>query len=149
MKTQLFAAYAINTNQAYMKQRFPEAKAVAKSWIYDHKLVFQGNTAGGVATIQPAEGFYVPVVIWEMGEKEMDLLNKFKGIRTGTFKKRKMDLEVNGEIKPVFVYTLPKKYPFTAPNDDYLALIAEGYKDFNFPIDILNEATKQAKYPWY
>lgn len=145
MEKTLFGAYAINLNKAYMKQRYPDAKVVAKSWIHDHALAFQA----GVATLKPAEGYSVPVVIWEMGEKEITLLDKFKSVRTGTFKKHTMELEVCGEIKPVTVYTLPKQNQAREPEDSYLATIAEGYADFNLPIDILNEAVKQAKYPWY
>lgn len=143
MKKQLYIAYGSNLNKGQMKFRCPTAKVVAKSWIHDYRLVFQGNPYGAHANIIPAQGYEVPVAIWEITPADERALDRYEGVAGGYYTKEYMEVEVDGEMKEALVYIMTPN-PYGIPHDSYLATIARGYKDFNMPVDVLNEATIHA-----
>lgn len=142
-KTKLYAAYGSNLNKGQMAYRCPTAKPVAKSWIHDHKLVFQGRPLGAHANVIPAPGYDVPVVIWEITQADERALDRYEGVAGGYYTKEYMTLEVAGEMKEVLIYIMTPN-PYGIPVDLYLATITQGYLDFNLEANILNEAVKEA-----
>ena len=143
MKTKLYAAYGSNLNKGQMAYRCPMAKVVAKSWIHDHKLVFQGRPHGAHANVIPAPWYDVPVAIWEITKADERALDRYEGVAGGYYTKEYMTLEVAGEMQEVLIYIMTPN-PYGIPDDHYLATIAQGYLDFNLEANILNEAVKDA-----
>ena len=143
MKTKLMASYGSNINKDQMAFRCPGAKVIAKSWIHDYRLVFQGARFGAHANVIPEKGCDVPVVIWEITEANEKALDRYEGVAGGYYTKEYMTLECDGEMKEVLIYIMAPN-PFGIPSDGYLSVIAKGYKDFNLPVEVLNTAVTHA-----
>ena len=142
-KKKLYIAYGSNLNKEQMAYRCPTAKVVAKSWIHDHRLVFQGRPYGAHANIIPAQGYEVPVAIWEITAADERALDRYEGVAGGYYTKEYMTLEVDGEMNEALVYIMTPN-PYGIPHDSYLETIAQGYLDFDMPVSVLNEATTHA-----
>lgn len=71
---QLYIAYGSNINLEQMAFRCPHSRVVGTSEIKDYELEFRG-----VATIVPKENATVPVLIWELDERDLSTLNRYEG----------------------------------------------------------------------
>lgn len=143
MKKTLYVAYGSNLNKIQMMHRCPTAKPIAKAWVHDYKLVFQGYPYGAHANIIPAPGTEVPVVVWEIGPKDEAALDRYEGVAGGYYTKEYLTIEVAGKMREALVYIMTP-HDYGIPGDGYLETIAEGYKDFNLPVNYLNEAVEDA-----
>ena len=143
MKKRLYIAYGSNLNMKQMAWRCPGARVVAKSWIHDHRLVFQGRAFGAHANIIPAEGYDVPVAIWEITAQNERALDRYEGVAGGYYTKETMEVEVAGKMKKALVYIMTPN-PYGIPDDFYLETIARGYADFNLDVRVLSEAILHA-----
>lgn len=141
--TKLYAAYGSNLNKEQMQYRCPTAKPIAVATLNDHQLVFQGRPYGAHANVIPAKGQEVPVAIWEITARDEANLDVYEGVRGGYYTKEYMEIEVNGETQEVLIYIMTPN-PYGTPTDGYLQTIADGYADFNLPIQILNKAVLHA-----
>lgn len=146
MKKKLYIAYGSNLDQRQMQWRCPDAKVVAKSWIHDHRLVFQGRDYGAHANVIPENGKDVPVIIWAISKMDEMALDRYEGVRGGYYTKETMEIEVAGKMQKALIYIMGPAYSaYTGiPTDDYLEGIAMGYGDFNLDIRVLNEAVHHA-----
>lgn len=139
MKKKLYIAYGSNLNVAQMKQRCPTAKPIAKSWLHDYQLVFRGSQTTAHATVIPAKGHDVPVVVWEISAADEKALDRYEGVAGGYYTKETFTLEVAGEMKEALIYIMtPRGYG--VPSNHYLSTIEQGYKDFNLDKNILLQA---------
>ena len=143
MKKRLYIAYGSNLNRTQMEYRCPGARPVAKSWLHDYRLVFQGRRFGAHANVIPEAGQDVPVVIWEIDKYDEMALDRYEGVKGGYYTKETMTLEVNGKMREALIYIMSPN-PYGLPDDFYLETIAYGYADFNLDIRILNDAVKHA-----
>ena len=139
----LYISYGSNLNKKQMSFRCPTAKPIAKSWLNDYRLVFQGNPYGAHANVIPAEGYEVPVVVWEITAADERALDRYEGVAGGYYTKEYFTVEVNGEMKEALIYIMTPR-DFGTPADGYLDIITGGYKDFNLDVRILNDATIHA-----
>lgn len=73
-KKQLYIAYGSNINLEQMAYRCPHSKVVGMSEIKGYELEFRG-----VATIVPKENASVPVLIWELDDRDLPILNRYEG----------------------------------------------------------------------
>ena len=139
----LYIAYGSNLDMDQMLWRCPGAKLVAKSWLYDHKLVFQGMPSNAHANVIPAEGYDVPVGVWEIDRYDEMSLDRYEGVRGGYYTKEIMQVEVHGKLVDALIYIMTP-HDYGVPSDSYLRTVARGYRDFNFDVRILNSAVKEA-----
>ena len=143
MKNRLYIAYGSNLNKRQMAYRCPTAKPIAKSCLHDYRLVFQGGFYGAHANVIPEKGNDVPVAIWEISARDEAALDRYEGVAGGYYTKETMTVEVAGEMKEALIYIMTPN-PYGTPTDNYLEIIEEGYRDFRFPVRILNEAVIHA-----
>ena len=142
-KKTLYIAYGSNLDTEQMAYRCPGAKVVAKSWLHDYRLVFQGHPYGAHANVIPEEGQDVPVAIWEIDKYDEMALDRYEGVRGGYYTKEYFTIEVAGEMKEALIYIMTP-HGFGIPADLYLETIARGYRDFNLDVRILNAAVQHA-----
>lgn len=133
---QLYVAYGSDLDRAIMAHRCPTAKPIAKGWLHDYRLVFQGNPFGARANVIPEDGQEVPVVIWELTPKDEASLDRYLGLDSS---KEFIEIEVAGEMKEALIYFASSE-SFGVPTDAHLDAVAQGYDDFNFPVSYLNDA---------
>ena len=77
-----YIAYGSNLSVEQMAHRCPDATVVGMAAIQDWKLVFRG-----CATIEPAEGRVVPVLIWEISDRDERNLDRYEGYPSYYFKR--------------------------------------------------------------
>lgn len=141
MKT-LYIAYGSNLDKSQMQYRCPTAIPVAVSTLPNYRLVFQGHAYGAHANVIPEEGREVPVAIWEIGPIDEAALDRYEGVAGGYYTKEYMTIDVNGEPQEALIYIMAPN-PYGNPTIQYLETIARGYRDFNLPIKVLNDAVRE------
>lgn len=131
----LYAAYGSNMNLEQMKYRCPNSKVVGKGFIKDYKLKFSFH-----ADIIPEENIEVPVVLWEVPEKDFAVLDCYEGVKGGYYKRVNLPVTTNRGIKNAIVYVMCGYHEFEMPSENYYYIIKQGYKDNKIPMRTLYNA---------
>ena len=149
-KKRYYIAYGSNLNTMQMKWRCPCATVLGTAELKDWRLVFKGSKTGSYLTIEPYEGYTVPVVVWEVTETDEASLDRYEGYPTFYYK-QEFELEYRGissgrtRKKKVFVYIMQSDRPYGVPSKHYLETCAFGYDIFKFDTNILREAYRYSK----
>lgn len=143
-----YIAYGSNLNMAQMAHRCPDAIPVGTAMLRDWRLVFRTH-----ATIEPCRKVpmsWVPVVVWEISERDEQALDRYEGYPR-YYDKRELDIDMrplyNGEkVVPVkaMVYIMTKGPEIFAPSDAYYETIYEGYRRFGLGVVPLRRALKES-----
>ena len=139
----LYVAYGSNLSVRQMDRRCTEAKVVGKAILHDWKLVFKLH-----ATIEPSKDESVPVLIWEISERDERHLDVYEGYPSYYFKR---DLELtmtdlngrNPRTVTAMVYIMADGHKVRMPMKGYVDVLAEGYERFGFDMNILRRALKE------
>lgn len=121
-KKQLYIAYGSNINLEQMTYRCPHSKIVGTSEIKDFELEFRG-----VATIVPKENASVPVLIWELDERDLPVLNRYEGYPR-LYRQEKTSFELNGKSFEGMAY-LMNCGEIAPPTETYFNTILQGYRE--------------------
>ena len=146
-KTQrkLYLAYGSNLSADQMDYRCPDARIVGQAVIEDYELLFKGSQSGCYATIEQKKGSKVPVLVWSISEDDEASLDVYEGVAGGFYYKK--DLEV--DIQPIgaytgltgthkaMVYIMDERRMFGIPSVRYYNTLHDGYKEFDFDLNIL------------
>ena len=149
-KKRYYIAYGSNLNTMQMRWRCPNATVMGTAELKDWRLVFKGSKTGSYLTIEPAEGYTVPVAVWEVTAGDEANLDRYEGYPTFYYK-QELELEYTGitsgrkRKRTVFVYIMDESRPYGVPSKNYLETCAFGYDVFRFDIDILREAYRYSK----
>ena len=111
----------------------------------DWKLVFRTH-----ATIEPCKGRVVPVLIWEISERDEQNLDLYEGFPSYY---RKEDLTItmtdfdgkNPQEVTAMVYLMNDGRPIRIPSKGYYDVLEEGYHRFGFNTYQLELALSEAK----
>lgn len=136
-----YIAYGSNLNVGQMRFRCPEATVYATGVIENYRLSFKGSKSGNYLTIEPADGYKVPVTIWEVNAEDERSLDAYEGFPT-FYRKETLTVRLDKAGKPqeeAFAYIM-NGHKYGIPTSRYYYTCAEGYMAFGFPIDILDEA---------
>ena len=145
-----YIAYGSNLNLEQMRYRCPSARVIGTAEIPGYRLLFKGSKTGSYLTIEPADGFSVPVGVWQVTPEDELRLDRYEGYPAFYYKKE-MTLPIRGiktgkvRHRKVFVYIMHEERPFGIPSRMYLNGCANGYFSFGFDTDILNEAYLYSK----
>ena len=121
-KKQLYIAYGSNINLEQMAFRCPHSRVVGTSEIKGYELEFRG-----VATIVPKKGATVPVLIWELDNRDLPTLNKYEGFPS-FYRQEKMPFEMNGKSYEGMAY-LMNRGTISPPSQQYYNTILQGYRE--------------------
>ena len=144
-KTRYYIAYGSNLSLRQMAARCPDAKVVGKAILLDWKLVFKVH-----ATIEPAEGYYVPVLIWAISEADERNLDHYEGFPKYYIKQdipvtaHSLDGKHHKRITGMAYIMTDIRTELTPPVASYYATIYEGYDRFGFEKQILRDAAAEA-----
>lgn len=136
-KKQLYIAYGSNINLEQMAYRCPHSKVVGVSEIKDHELEFRG-----VATIVPKENARVPVLIWELDERDLPTLNRYEGWPR-LYRQEKMDFELEGKSYKGMAY-LMNRGEISPPSQQYYNTILQGYRENGLDESYLQKALENS-----
>lgn len=143
-KEKLYIAYGSNLNLPQMKYRCPTAEPAGTAEIKNYELLFRGSKTRAYATIEPCEGSSVPVLLWNVKEKDETALDRYEGYPR-FYEKETMELELNGETVSAFIYVMTEGHHLGMPSDSYLKTIEEGYKTAGFDSEVIEKAIEHTK----
>lgn len=143
-KPKLYIAYGSNLNLPQMAFRCPTAKVVGTGELKGYELLFRGGRRGAVATVEPKEGSTVPVLLWEINERDEGSLDRYEGY-PNFYEKQMMEVEIEGKTVPAMVYVMTPGHGFGIPSDYYANVIWEGYESAGFDTKILEDAIEHAR----
>ena len=133
--TKLYIAYGSNLNLQQMARRCPNAKMVGKTMLEDWRLTFRVH-----ATIEPDQGYKLPVGIWEITQQCERTLDAYEGF-PNYYRKEELEIQINGEQRKAIVYIM-NGGEVRMPTQPYAESIWEGYKDFGLDPNYLEQAMK-------
>ena len=139
-----YIAYGSNLSVEQMAYRCPGAKVIGMAAIPDWKLVFRTH-----ATIEPAKGRVVPVLLWEISAGDERRLDLYEGYPSYYFKQ---DMTVtmtdlvgkHPQEVTAMVYLMADGHPVRTPMKSYYDTLEEGYKRFGFNTYLLERAFEEA-----
>ncbi len=140
-----YIAYGSNLSVGQMAHRCPDARIIGMAAISDWKLVFRTH-----ATIEPAAGRVVPVLIWEISDQDEKNLDLYEGYPTYYYKQ---DMPVtmtglegkNPQEITAMVYLMEKGHDIRGPDRGYVDTLEEGYRRFEFNPYLLELALQEVK----
>ncbi len=138
-KKQLYIAYGSNINLEQMAYRCPHSKVVGVSEIKNFELEFRG-----VATIVPKENMKVPVLIWELDERDLPVLNRYEGCPS-FYRQEKMSFELDGKTYKGMAY-LMNRGTISPPSPQYYNTILQGYRENSLDESYLETALENSIY---
>lgn len=138
-----YIAYGSNLNVEQMKYRCPDSTVFCSGIIKDYQLLFKGSCTGNYLTIEPAKGYEVPVVIWEVTEDCEHNLDAYEGWPR-FYRKENIQVHTDdGIIKDAFAYIM-NGHTLGAPTNHYFNVCLSGYKHFGFNPEILVQAVNDS-----
>ena len=131
-----YFAYGSNLDQGQMNKRCPDSKLVGRAVLKDYALdfmIYSTKRKCGCADIIKNEKGEVWGLIYSLSEKDLKALDRYEGCPN--YYKRieiKVINDSGVEIK-AYAYEVVDKKSFTKPSKEYLDIIKNAAKKYNFP----------------
>jgi len=127
-----YFAYASNLNRKQMAERAPDSKPRFIATLPNFKLTFTAKAGrqGGVASIRPYRGEKVLGAVYEISERDLKRLDGYEGYPT-IYDQRKVIVwtETNEQVEAI-TYIKSDQSREQKPSPEYLAVIQQGYRDW-------------------
>lgn len=150
MEKRYYIAYGSNLHTGQMKFRCPNSRVIGTAEVKDYRLLFKGSGTGAYLTIERAEGYSVPVAVWEVSTEDELSLDCYEGYPTFYYKKE-FNLDIKGiksgkiRNRKVFVYIMHEERKIGIPSIQYMRTCITGYETFGFDLNKLIEAYQFSK----
>ena len=128
-----YFAYASNLNKKLMRERVPESKPMFVATLPNYKLVFAGwfrQWRGGSATIMLSRGDKVPGAIYEVSDRDFRRLDSYEGCPRSYSRINVTVFDEDGNAVGAVTYIKAGRLEETQPSKKYLAVIQQGYRDW-------------------
>jgi gamma-glutamylcyclotransferase len=145
-----YFAYGSNMDEREMRVQCPSSRYLGPAYLNEHRLAFTRRSVlsgTGVADVVPAPHRQVWGVSYELGDKDLDTLDRKEGYGWAyTREQRRVRLATDGSTRDATIYTvLAKEQSEVSPSREYLdSLLAAGDRHA-FPQDYI--ATLKAIMP--
>ncbi len=133
----LYFAYGSNLNHFQMKRRCKDSIFLKKYELKNYKLNFRSKYRA--ADIEKNKNSLVPGALYEISKSDEKKLDRYEDFPI-LYKK----IYFKHYNRKVMTYIMPKKTPFKYPNEKYLNVIEQGYKDCKLDKKYLNKALTQS-----
>jgi gamma-glutamylcyclotransferase len=128
-----YFAYASNLNRRQMRERCQESKPLFVATLPNYKLVFAGwsrQWRGGMASIKLHHGEKVIGGVYEVTEQDLRKLDRYEGC-PGVYNRLKVIVfDEDGNQVEAVTYIKSGQLDETPPTKEYVAVIQQGYKDW-------------------
>ena len=128
-----YFAYGPYLSLKYMAERCPEAKPKFTAILPNYKVIFTGwsrKWRGGVATLRISQGAKVKGTVYEISARDLRLLDKHEDCPSTCDRISVKVIIADDEFIEAVTYIKPQQSEETAPSQEYLAIIRQGYKDW-------------------
>lgn len=129
-----YVAYGSNLNLAQMALRCPTARVYAAGHINNWELLYRGSMTNAHATIRRRKGGSVPVLVWEIQDRDERRLDAYEGFPRYYFKQNIM-VDIAGKKKKAMVYIMDPRQRPGYPSPYYIEVIRQGYIDNGLDLD--------------
>ncbi|HEX9030588.1 MAG TPA: gamma-glutamylcyclotransferase family protein [Streptosporangiaceae bacterium] len=133
----LYAAYGSNMDPAQMAERCPHSPRAGIGWIEGWRLTFGGEDLGwegALATVVEEAGSRVFVVLYEVSERDEQVLDRWDGATLGFYSKLKVRVAtLDGDVL-AWLYVL-NDYEGGLPSARYLGIMADAAEAAGAPED--------------
>ena len=141
MKTKLYFAYGMNTNQEEMAYRCPTAIPMGKAILPGYRFEFKS-----FATIVPSPKEQVEGVLWTITDTDESALDVLEGYPE--FYDKKNVSVIHDEMDYIaMTYIMGPREQGYAPSDGYYSMVSEGYQTFGLSqrqlLDAKNRSIKE------
>ena len=140
MRKLFYIAYGSNMDEEQMAHRCPDAELVGTCVLRNWRLMFKGSLTGAYATIEKAEGFRVPALLWKISKEDEKSLDHYEGCPTFYYKKNIEFLLPNKTLKKGMAYIMHEERKLGTPSEYYYKILEDAYEEFCFDKTILQEA---------
>ena len=141
--SKLYLAYGSNLNLQQMAYRCPTARVVATTYLEHYKLTFRGHNGNAVATVEPSENDRVPVMIWEIFDKDEQSLDIYEGYPR-LYRKEYVNVKINNRKTQVMMYVMNLGRPLGKPSAYYYSTILQGYRTAHFDPTYLKDGVMRS-----
>ena len=138
-ETKLYATHGIFINTNRMLDICPTAAVVGMGEIKGYRLLFKGEYAQAVASLEPDKESSVPVLVWDLTPADEAALDRFEDFPARCHKES-IKLKLNGKSINAFVYIANEEIPPNSPSSYHYNSILEGYEKLGFNSDVLKKA---------
>ena len=128
-----YFAYGPNLNRKQMLERCPDSKPRFVATLNNYKLVFVGwfrQWRGGVVSIKSRRGEKVLGAVYEISEADLRRLDKYEGYPTNYNRSKVTVFNEDGEPIEAITYIKSGQLEETSASKEYLAVIQQGYRDW-------------------
>ena len=129
----LYFAYASNLNRRQMLERCPDSKPLCIATLHNYKLIFAGwsrKWRGSTASIKPFRGKKVSGAIYEISDQDLKSLDKHEGYPDVYNRQSVIVKTEDGDAVKAITYIKIDQSEETQPSREYLAIIQQGYRDW-------------------
>ncbi len=129
-----YFAYASNLNRKQMAERAPGSKLKFSAVLPNYKLIFVGwsrQWKGGVASIKPFKGEKVKGAVYEVTDSDLKKLDRYEDYPTSYNRFNVMVWTDDGDPVEAVTYIKNEQSPESKPSPEYLAVIRQGYRDWD------------------
>jgi gamma-glutamylcyclotransferase (GGCT)/AIG2-like uncharacterized protein YtfP len=125
MNKYFYFGYGMNTNQASMKLRCPNARVLGSAALYDWEFRFAYH-----ADVLPKSGEKTVGVLWEITDECLTSLDALEGYPTYYDRKLVKVIHHNKEYESLVYYMTPGEVECPPP-ESYWRMLHEGYGEHN------------------
>ncbi|MFC1952395.1 gamma-glutamylcyclotransferase family protein [Chloroflexota bacterium] len=128
-----YFAYGTYLNKKLMLEHCPDSKPLFTAHLPNYKLVFLGwsrEWRGGLVSIRPFRGERVPGAIYEVSDRDLRRLDNFQGYPTNYTRLSVTAFDEGSEAIKAITYIKSGQAEETQPSKEYLAIIQQGYRDW-------------------
>ena len=143
MSKRYYVAYGSNLHLGQMDYRCPDAKIVGTGYLNNWQLRFKGSKTGAYATIDRCKGYTVPVLVWEISERDEKSLDRYEGFPTFYYKQNVIVNMNDGSKLKGMVYIMTSRAKAGVPSMQYVDTVFNGYKQNQLDVSILERALGQ------
>lgn len=120
-----------------MAYRCPHSKVVGTAMLPDYELEFRG-----VATIVPKKCAQVPVLMWEIDQRDEISLDRYEGF-PNLYRKEIFEMDINGKLREGMAY-LMNAGEISPPSSIYYDAIKKGYEANGMDTSYLRAALERS-----
>ena len=128
-----YFAYASNLSHKRMLERCPDCKPKFTATLRNYKLIFTGWSRkwhGGAATIRASRGSRVMGGVYEISERCLRSLDEQEGYPAVYDRIKVAVTTKDSDLVEAVTYIKREQSEETEPSKEYLAIISQGYKDW-------------------
>lgn len=140
-----YLAYGSNLNLYHMSNMSEGARVVGTTRLNGYRLVFKGRADEyAYLTIEKCPGESVPIGIFTVPKKDMQALDDYESYPR-LYDKFTMPVIIDGKKEDTYIYIMKPGFDYHLPSKSYFIKCKEGYEDFGFDFDILDQALETTK----